>query len=148
MDILESKHCALIIEKAQCLLDVLEYHPDIDLISAFIKKHRELANQYNTDNYDMCDPTKDEIKQYKIVRSRWIKDQFNFIDNLSILINQMSLNLDSFKMYILLLRKQKKSFKWHESNQERSAKWKLHDTLRETVKNTIIKEFTEIYDIH
>lgn len=145
MDTLNAEHYALIIKKADELIDLLEYEPDIDKIKNIKNEYKIQVDNFNNANYELCDPSSLEIQQYKINRTKWICNVFGRDNSIVELIKGMNLKLDSFNMYVLYLRKKNVCHDWNEPKQERQARWKLQDELREIIKNTIIKEFVDIY---
>lgn len=140
MDILEAKQHTLIIEKAKELTQLLEWGPDIRLINALIREYKSSLDKFNIECYDVVDPTSDDLRQYKINRKKWIYYEYGKTPEITILINNMSIEYDSFNMYTLLRRKNHSRSFYADNN---SAFYKLYDTLKETIKNTILKEFLE-----
>ena len=145
MDTLKAEHYALIIKKAEELIDLLEYEPDIDKIRNIKNEYKIQVDNFNNANYELCDPSNSEIQQYKINRTKWICNTFGRDNSIIELIKKMTLNLDSFKMYVLYKRKKNVWHGWHEPKHEKQARYKLQDELRDVIKNTIIKEFAEIH---
>jgi len=138
MDLTDIKQHELIIERCMYLKEVMHGVDGISFIDEILEKSKSIIDEYNKLNLVVANPTKREKGDWTTTLKNFIASQYGRSEFVYNLIDKTIFSKYVFDMWLLLRRKSKGEY-----ISQKEPEGKLRHVLLVTIRNSVLKEFTE-----